>query len=163
MPCSKCTRRSLVELPDANQWGPILWSLLHGISIKRTKIDSLKLMSLKVKWKLLFDTLPQIIPCVECKEHLVAYMSQNPYVTINSEEEFSNWFYLLHEDVNKRLNKPSLDKTKLVEIHSQVNLRTAYYKCDKLMELNIRAGEVSILAWSKMKTVILFLFSLYNI
>jgi len=163
MPCSKCTRRSQVELPRADQWGPLLWSLLHGVSVKRSNPDPLKLRTLKVKWKVLFDTLSHIVPCTECKEHIVQYIASNPYASINSEEEFSTWFYLMHEDVNKRLGKPSFDKALLLETYNQENLRTVYYKYDKLMEEVIREGEASLLAWGKMKTVFLFLFSYYNI
>lgn len=152
-----------MERPDADQWGPLLWTLLHGLSIKRTTIDPLKLRTLKVKWKLLFDTLSHIVPCPECKDHIIQYIATNPPSTINTEDEFTSWFYYLHEEVNQRLGKLPFDSTKLVETYSQVNLRTIYYKYDKLMEDSIREGEVSLLAWGKMKTVILFLFSFYNI
>jgi hypothetical protein len=133
------------------------------VSVKRSNPDPLKLRTLKVKWKVLFDTLSHIVPCTECKEHIVQYIASNPYASINSEEEFSTWFYLMHEDVNKRLGKPSFDKALLLETYNQENLRTVYYKYDKLMEEVIREGEASLLAWGKMKTVFLFLFSYYNI
>jgi hypothetical protein len=164
MPCSKCTRRALVERPDADQWGPLLWTLLHGVSLKRSaQLDNLKLNTLKVKWKLLFETLPNIIPCVECKEHITNYIAANPFSLIKTEDDFSNWFYLLHEDVNSRLGKPSFDYKDLNTTYKSINLRTVYYKYDKLMELFIQEGDIGLLAWGKMKTVLLFLYSFYNL
>ena len=163
MPCSKCTRRSQVERPNADQWGPLLWTLLHGLSLKRAVLDSFKLRTLKVKWKQLFELLPNIVPCSECKEHLEAYIKVANPNTINSQEDFSDWFYLLHEAVNKQLGKPSFDKANLQAMYSTTDLRSTYYKYDKLMEPAVQSGDASLLSWSKMKTVLLFLFSFYNL
>lgn len=162
MPCSKCAKRAQVDLPDASLWGPILWSVLHGLSVKRSNPDPFKLRTLKVKWNLLLDTLPHIIPCQECKDHVLLYMSIHSYITINSEDDLSSWLYLLHEDVNRRLGKPSFDKGRLLETYSTIDLRTTLLRYEKLMEIAIKEGEVSLLKWGKMKTVLLFLFSFYN-
>jgi len=90
-------------------------------------------------------------------------MSKNPFSLIKTEDDFSNWFYLLHEDVNNRLGKPSFDYNDLEKTYKPINLRTVYYKYDKLMELFIQEGDIGLLAWGKMKTVLLFLYSFYNL
>ena len=163
MPCSKCGKREEISRPDAGQWGPILWTVLHGLSVKRTSLDSYQLRTLKTKWKLLLETLPNIIPCQECKDHVLAYIKNNSYMGINSEEDFSNWLYQLHEDVNRQLGKPSFDKGKLFETYSTIDLRATLLKYEKLMDQSTIIGDVSLLSWGKMKTVFLFMFSFYNL
>jgi hypothetical protein len=88
-----------------NVWGPILWSLLHtigaraGLSSPKIYIDELR----ELRW--LVDHLESIIPCKECRDHVQEYRRANPLPVAAS--AYGLWFWTFHEEVNRRLGKPS--------------------------------------------------------
>ena len=122
--------QSLLAMPLPAVWGPKLWAILHGIgarcgrSTPQLRRDELR----ELQW--LVAHLETIVPCPECRQHIIAYKGVNP--TPESAAEFCVWFYAFHEAVNARLGKPSYPLTP--GLGSTTNLTKAwedFYGCLK--------------------------------
>jgi len=87
-------------------WGPILWKMLHGIGRKvqlAPRINTILTQDQMRETTWLFTHLVTIIPCAECRRHLLSYIRSTPLPT--SLEDFGLWVWNLHEAVNVRLGK----------------------------------------------------------
>jgi hypothetical protein len=170
MSCAACMKRLDAERPDISLWGRTLWTQLHGLAEKRTNLTGVQLRDLQIKWKILFDTLPNIIPCVECKQHCLEYLKAHPIQPLMLAKEepqvhafVRNWIYYFHEAVNVRLRYPSFPAASLTPTYSSVNLRKLHKEYSTMMELSIYANDIGILSWNKWKTNMLNLFSFYEV
>lgn len=88
-------------------WGPTLWTMLHGIGYMTRHAPTINTMVTQdqlreTTW--LCTHLITIIPCAECRRHLITYMRERPLPT--SLSEFGQWIWTFHEAVNVRLGKP---------------------------------------------------------
>ncbi len=85
-------------------WGPLAWKLLHGIGYKAGKCKSQKLRideNREALW--LLHHFEIIIPCPECRLHIIQYRKKHSLPKTSS--EIGVWLWNLHEAVNKRLGK----------------------------------------------------------
>jgi hypothetical protein len=64
--------------------------------------------------RIFFQLLPRIYPCPDCRAHMRKMFHEFP-PQLNSRTEFMNWLCEAHNRVNRRLNKPEFDCTKLDE------------------------------------------------
>lgn len=91
-------------MPVPGIWGPKLWDVLHSIgarggrSVEKLQGDELR----ELKW--LLEHLETIVPCAECRDHIVNYRKQNGIIGIAS--EIGVWVWKFHNAVNERLGKP---------------------------------------------------------
>ena len=87
-------------------WGPVMWHMLHTISfnypVNPTSVQ------INDYYKFL-KKLPKILPCGTCRDNLV-----NNYKSLNfgrhyfkNRHSLSKFVYILHETINKMLNKKS--------------------------------------------------------
>jgi hypothetical protein len=91
-------------MPLPSVWGPSVWELLHGIGwkagrkpIQRLQIDERR----EVLW--LLSHLDYIIPCPECKTHIITYRKKEGLPEQST--EVAAWLWTFHEAVNERLGK----------------------------------------------------------
>ncbi len=90
-------------MPLPAVWGPIAWKLLHAIGaragkpIKKMEKDEQR----EALW--LLSNLETIIPCVECRQHILAYKKQHGLPQESS--LIGAWLWAFHEAVNERLGK----------------------------------------------------------
>ncbi|KAI5184333.1 mitochondrial FAD-linked sulfhydryl oxidase [Nematocida homosporus] len=101
MPPTKAERR--------NELGRSTWTLLHTIAAKYPAYPSREEKSNAIK---LIDLLTKMFPCDECRTHFQALVRSFP-PQVNTQEEFATWLCQAHNIVNKRLNKPVFDCTRL--------------------------------------------------
>ena len=91
-------------MPLPAVWGPIAWSLLHGIGQKAGHPSTQKLKldeNREALW--LLHHLDYIIPCPECRNHIRLYRKRTGLPQTSS--AIGEWLWRLHEEVNKRLGK----------------------------------------------------------
>jgi hypothetical protein len=84
-------------------WGPPLWFFLHCISfnypVKPTRTE-------KQSYFDFIHTLPYVLPCRLCREHLEIEIAYNfTFDVMKNRESFSKWMHQLHNSINKKLNK----------------------------------------------------------
>ena len=101
-------------------WGPILWSLIHLLAMELKFVD--------IKYYItLLNTLTYLLPCEDCKNHLsmtLAIISPNKYIKEqkNNSNKCGNttaflYSYALHDVVNSRLGKESVDYLKIYNFY----------------------------------------------
>jgi len=93
-------------MPVPSVWGPKLWTVLHAVGAragknsKALRIDEAR----EIKW--LLEHLETIVPCPECRQHIVNHrksvgLPTNTYDT-------GTWLWDFHNAVNRRLGKEEL-------------------------------------------------------
>lgn len=96
--------------PDATELGNATWLFLHTTAAYYAECPT---NLQKQKMLLFIDGLSEFYPCCICSEHLKEYISKNP-PNVNSNIELSQWFCNLHNNVNRRNNKPFFDCSKIL-------------------------------------------------
>jgi hypothetical protein len=88
-------------------WGPALWHVLHTISFNYPTHPTEKN---KQDYRTFMLSLKHVIPCKNCRKNLVMNFKKLPLTDkyLTSRAMFSKYVYLLHEAVNKMLNKKSM-------------------------------------------------------
>jgi hypothetical protein len=84
-------------------WGPAIWMTIHSAAATYTPDK-------KLAFKQFIYSLPGILPCAECREHISNNLARvlplrEEYLK-NNETAFL-WTYLLHELVSRQLGKTS--------------------------------------------------------
>ena len=95
-------------------WGPIFWEVMYlssaGYSIKPT-------INEKIGFKMFYDSLRYVLPCVKCRVEYDNYLKINPLNEndMSTRDNLFKWVYNVHKSVSTRLEKktiPSLEASK---------------------------------------------------
>jgi hypothetical protein len=169
MPC-KC-KIPYKTYPEAKEWGPVLWTLLHGIA---ERVGTCPFPSYYADERRalasLFVKVGQMIPCPSCKEHYEVFLKENPVtVPIRSlpypelRPFVRDWFWRLHHMVNesKGLQSPPLDT--MPAMYGNANLRMAIAQLREPMQRAIKIAGKMFMAYHDCNAVILRLLSIYGV
>lgn len=82
-------------------WGPSTWYTIHSAAISYKPEN-------RVSFKQFIYSLPYLLPCDQCREHLDKNLQVIPLDNKSLEDNINLfiWSYFLHDLVNKQLNKP---------------------------------------------------------
>ncbi|KAI8814038.1 FAD-linked sulfhydryl oxidase ALR [Cladochytrium replicatum] len=97
--------------PDSTKLGSSTWTFLHTMSAYYPETPSQDQQSNMIGFLNAFST---IYPCNFCASHLRSEMKKNP-PKVASNWELSLWMCQTHNEVNRRLNKPEFDCSKVFE------------------------------------------------
>ena len=157
------------DYPTIIEWSPIMWKILHAFSLKSGKVVSpLFIEDEKMRWYSILKTLPEVIVCKDCREHLQAYMLDHPVEALRKMNQsdlhnfLTNYFVDLHNWVNTRLGKPEFDKELLEVTYKDVNIRQELKNIKKPIETAILLSGVKILSWNKWYGYALMLLTIYG-
>lgn len=138
--------------PDASEWGPILWSILHGLAERSGRpVTPMYAEDERRAWIPLFQLTSDIIPCHICKEHFKAYLKEHPVEELKRiplhelHEWLRDWFYTVHEWVNMTLEKPSFPKEGLTAAYGTLSIR------QRLKQLEVPMSRAIMLSGNNMK------------
>ena len=81
-------------------WGPSTWVSLHTMSFSTTD-DCFDAESAASHLRALVD----VLPCLECRDHMRRYLNRKPPEAIDSLEAYQRYLVRLHNAVNRRLGK----------------------------------------------------------
>jgi hypothetical protein len=91
-----------------NIWGSQTWHSIHAIALaypeKPTEEE-------KKQYDDFFKTLPDVLPCAICGQHLRENYKLLP-IQLGSQKELFNWTVALHNLVNQQTNKPTITNEK---------------------------------------------------
>jgi hypothetical protein len=92
---------------DTRIWGPHAWEFLHTITFNYpqhpTAEDKQQVQSF-------FQHVGPILPCPTCRTHFQNLLQQHPIEPhLVSRDRLSRWLVDIHNQVNQRLHKPSLN------------------------------------------------------
>jgi len=100
---------------DPTKWGPGLWVFLHTLTFNYPSNPTW------TEKKIMNDYLTQlqyVLPCIHCRSHYKDYLLNEP-PKLESRSEFVVWMIQLHNDVNKRNNKPLWSVDKVIEFYKK--------------------------------------------
>jgi len=100
-------------------WGSAFWFTLHNGAIRYPMRAS---PIIKERMKGFVLGFPFMIPCLECKEHAVAYIEGNFDKlddVCSGRMKLFNFFVDLHNDVNKRYNKPIMGYEEAYDLYKE--------------------------------------------
>jgi len=138
--------------PDASEWGPILWSILHGLAerVGSTPFPQYQGDERRALIRMM-KTLEKVIPCPSCKEHYEVYLKEHPVDKAIMDTPYGElkkyvktWFWELHNWVNESLGRPLFPYDDLTPAYKSVNLRQRMKDLDPLIRkaIRIRAGQL---------------------
>jgi hypothetical protein len=91
---------------DTSVWGPQLWKALHVAANSSTAGSNIQW------WGTLLNELQRGIPCPDCRAHYSAWYRSHPLrsssiIPIRKNASVGQWINDLHNDVNRRMGKPT--------------------------------------------------------
>jgi len=158
------------NFPTNCEWGPILWRILHGLADKYGRLMStLYLKEEEISWYNLINETLKILPCKECKTHYKEFLDlHNPKIikTLPYDEQkvwVQQFFWELHNIVNLRNDKPSIEFDKVHDLYKAVNFQYELKHFEKLLKIVFQYNEVTLLSWQKWIKSFRMLTSIYGI
>ncbi len=91
---------------DPSQWGPSAWMFIHYVALgypdKNPSPEDRK------NYRDFFINLWKVLPCYSCSEHYQQHLTELPPIDnyLSSNERLFEWTWMLHNKVNKALDKP---------------------------------------------------------
>lgn len=150
MPCA--CQIPVPDYPSTTDWGPILWSLLHGLA---QKAGSSILPDDEVReWQKFLKATGDILPCDNCRVHYQQYSNTHPLTQIKTMSKpdmkvfIKTWVWTLHNEVNMRNQKPIFAFPDLDTTYSSVNFQDQLWRLDPIMKRAIQLNGVSLLKWT---------------
>jgi hypothetical protein len=158
--------------PDASEWGPLLWSIIHGLAERvGSSVTDRYIPDERRTLEKLFKALEKTIPCPSCKEHYEVYLKEHPVEKPIKElpygaplkEYVKHWYWELHNWVNVSLSRPELPYEALTDLYKGVNIRQKLKALDNPMKraINLRSGQ--LFAYMEFLKQVNTLLSLYGI
>ena len=90
--------------PDS--WGPYVWAAIHLVCIGAPDFLG---PAEQMHYKQFFMTLPHVIPCSTCSDHLKENLQKLPIdQNLATNKDLFKWSVNLHNIVNSQLNKPQV-------------------------------------------------------
>ena len=77
-------------------WGPAAWKFLHTITFQYPENPT---DNDKRKYYIFFNTLKDVLPCPNCKEHYSKNIEKLP-IQLESRDDFIKWLIDIHNEVN---------------------------------------------------------------
>ena len=144
--------------PGSDEWGPLLWKLLHGIAEHAGQLMTPSYAEQeRIAWLAFFRLTAEIIPCHVCKEHFRIYLKEHPVdqlkrmPTTQLKPYIRHWFWEVHEWVNMTLGKPGFPEADLEGAYAKVQLRGVLTSLDEPMNRAIRLTGNNIKKYSEWK------------
>jgi hypothetical protein len=99
-------------------WGPFFWHTIHIVALGYPTDPS---HGHKKAAKEFFESLKFLIPCPICKDHYVEHMEKYPITPhLDRRSDLFRWTILLHNEVNKALNKRSYTEAEVLQYYSRI-------------------------------------------
>jgi len=90
---------------NTKDWGPSMWKSLHATTFGYPENPTPRH---KQEYKVFFTSIKDTLPCSYCRESYAKFLKCLPIDNyLNSRACLSYWLYLIHDQVNKKLNKTS--------------------------------------------------------
>ena len=132
------------------EWGPIIWNLLHCITIKikEDQFDNEKTNIIKM-----IENICSNLPCPMCASSAMKILKTKKISSVQNKNQLIFFIFLLHNEVNKKTKK-RIAKKEIIEIykkHNFINILNNYYN---LMNHRLKYNERLMYMIHRRKTFI---------
>jgi hypothetical protein len=167
MPCP--CNLPLELYPEAAEWGPLLWTILHALAEKSGRtVSPLYGEDERRTWIHFFKHTSEIIPCHVCKEHFRLYLKEHPVDELKTiplsglHNWIRTWFWEVHQWVNMTLEKPSFSMDLLTVTYSNIDIRTYIKRLEAPLKRAIMLSGNQYIKFNEWKSKTLLLLSLFG-
>lgn len=115
--------KTITEIPPdppkkKMKWGEPVWFFFHTMAekVKPESFQTIRLSFLKI-----VSNICRNLPCPNCAQHATSYIENTNLNTIQTKEELIEYFYVFHNEVNKRKGVQLFPKELLREKYSKAN------------------------------------------
>ena len=156
---SQIKSNEILEIPKKNEWGPILWEILHGLverlgktTIVQILIDQRREMITVLRY------VESIMPCAVCRKHFHDWRTSHPLDKLpQKSDEFvvaiRAWLYNLHNEVNQSREIPSpFPIEELSTRYSSIQFRSKMEVLFPLLNRAVRLKEIDAESVKKFRT-----------
>lgn len=150
MPCA--CQVPVPQYPETADWGPILWTILHGLAEKSGAAD---LPADEIReWIKFIKSTGEMLPCDHCRAHYSAFFTANPPSQLSSipysdvKRWVRSWFFTLHNEVNADNHKPLFQYENLSSAYGSVSFTDNYQRLEPVIKRAIQLNGVSFLKWT---------------
>jgi hypothetical protein len=142
--------------PDASEWGPILWSILHGIAerVGSTAFAQYQADERRALIRVM-KSLVKVIPCPSCKEHYDVYLKENPVDKTIMDTPY--------RELTTSLSRPLFPYDDLTPTYKSVPLRQRMKDLDVPMKKAIRLRSGQLMGYTEFNNQCMILFSIFGI
>ena len=156
--------------PDASEWGPLLWNILHGIAEKVGSCPfPLYYGDERRALVKIFKLLEKVIPCPSCKEHYEVYLREHPVdkpvlqdLPYHELKGYTKkWFWELHNWVNQSLQRPLFPYDQLTPTYATIDIRKNMKDLDTPMKRAIRVRSGQLISYNEFLKQVNILLSVY--
>lgn len=107
-------------------WGPSFWFVLHTVSLNYP--DNPSYAERRTHYDF-YHIVRNILPCEMCRQHYRELIKQYPIQPfLDSKSSLVSWVIMIHNQVNKRLGKPLVERSDMLSTYQQVYERKSF--CD---------------------------------
>ena len=107
-------------------WGPSFWFVLHTISINYPENPT---YVEKRNHHDFFKSMQFVLPCNICRTHYSQFFKKYPVEPfLENKESLVKWVIMIHNQVNKKQNKPTLDYEEVIKKYQYIYNRGVF--CD---------------------------------
>jgi hypothetical protein len=103
-------------------WGPAIWTHIHIVTLSAPMHFTEKTLS---EYRSFFILLGSTLPCQVCKTHFLEYLRLHPQ-NFRTRNDIIVYYFDLHNNVNKRLNKPTITYEQFIRMYVPECLYTEY-------------------------------------
>tara|TARA_B100000900_G_scaffold414467_1_gene441186 strand:+ start:3168 stop:3629 length:462 start_codon:yes stop_codon:yes gene_type:complete len=104
---------------DKTTWGNSVWYIFHSLAYK---INESHFNEVKDDFIYIIKTVCSNLPCPECSNDAMNELNKVQFNNIKSKEELKLLLFNFHNHINKKLNKPIFELSKLDDKYSKANL-----------------------------------------
>ena len=150
MPCSCIVDKP--TYPQNEEWGPLIWLILHTFAEKAGQQTNAITMGDEMRaWPLFVSSLSLMLPCPYCKDHFQQYLKDTPFQLPSDymlwKTYIPEYFYQFHEDVNRRIGKPSFPQEELKKYKDISMIKNTLPQLEIIVKRAIQMGGVSLFYW----------------
>lgn len=150
MPCA--CQVPVPKYPDTADWGPILWTILHGLAERAGRAPLPE--DERRSWQRLIKATGEMLPCDKCRAHYSAFLQANPVTQLDTlpfaqiKMWVRSWFYTLHNEVNVENNKEVFAYEDLEATYSiSLNFQDLFWRLEPILKRAIDLSGVPLLRW----------------
>lgn len=149
----------ILGVPRNNEWGPILWDMLHGAveklantTIKQIQDDQRREMVMVLRYT------ETVMPCALCRGHYKEWRGKHPIDRFPEEmsafkEAVRNWLFNLHQEINDSHNLARIMTVgDLGDRYGSTDLKGRASDFYKLMERALRLRAIDVESLKRFRT-----------
>lgn len=131
-----------------NLWGPFFWHTMHISALGYPETPS---YLDKKAAKDFFESLQFLLPCNICREHYSRHLREYPLTPyLDNRADLFKWTVLMHNIVNKSLNKISWTESEIIEYYKRLGKRdrSPIWMKEDMQEIDISSFLRGVIAGS---------------